>query len=540
MLGKSASVCVLSLLFASSWLWVFYDSKWQALWPSIVALIVVLVTRKALIGLLVGAASGAVILSGGDLWEAYLSLFRDHLAPSFGSPWKMGAVAFTLILGGFAAVLEKGGGLSALVNRFLASKTDPAKGLQMSAFLLGLVCFFDGLANSLLVGRLTQSLASRCRVSREKLAYIVDSTSSAVACVAFVSTWVAYQLSMIVDGFEQLGQEVNPYGYFLTSIPYNYYCWFTLVLVIIVIQKDFLLGSMRRAESLAREQDAVTEPQKEQPFGESSGVRPHTVILPLLALLVSVLLGFYFIGLYEPIVEGAFEGYLPLTQEKVATAFGTSQGPLILVLAGLVASALALILYPCKRASESAVSAYVGGMRSLASPLLILAGAWMLSSTIGALDAKGVLSQLTGDYVSLSLLPVLIFGVGALISFSTGTSWGTMGILMPLAIPLIGQHPDVVGPEQLNTLYAAAIGAVFSGAVFGDHCSPISDTTIVSSIACGLEPHEHVKTQLPYAFLAAVVAAGLGFIPAAYGVSPWVCLLFGSGTLLGSAFLLKR
>lgn len=520
----------LGVIFLASWFWVWVDMPVQAVWPTVVALTVVVVTRKALLGLVAGAAAGAVLLADGHLWDAYVLLFAEHLAPHFSSSWKLGAVAFTLLMGGFAAVLEKGGGLQRMLAWGLRQGNDPRQAMQLGVMGLGLACFFDGLANSMLVGRISRKLGAGCGVAKVKLAYLVDSTSSAVACLAFVSTWIAYQLSMIQEGFRLMGQEVNPYPYFIHSIPLNFYCWFTLMLCVVCIVRNFNPGAMGKAEAMARQ--AMLEVRQEQAtLPAFQGASWIAVAIPLIVLLVGMLVGFYSIGLQDAIQQGTLAGYFPVTGTKIAQAFGTNDGPFIMCLVGVIAGAVAILCYPHRQADESVFVVYGNGMRAMLLPLLILMGAWMLSSTLGALQAGDFIAGLLGDKLPLWSLPVLIFLLGALISFTTGTSWGTMGILMPLAIPLIAKHPELEFVEAALPLYAAMVGAVFSGAVFGDHSSPISDTTIVSSIACDVEPHDHVRTQLPFAVLAAGVAVLVGFIPAGFGVNPWVLLLVGGGVL---------
>lgn len=508
----------------------------RALWPSLVALTLVFLTRRALLGLLVGAGVGALLLAEGNPWQATISLASDHLAPHFASQWKLAAIAFTLILGGFAGVIERSGALEGVVNGALKRARDPARGLQGGVLGLGLVCFFDGLANSLLVGRLSRHFAPKCGVSPVKLAYLTDSTSSTVACVAFVSTWIAYQLSMIRDGFGLLGQEVNPYLYFVRSIPYNAYCWLTLLLVVLVIWRRYHPGPMASYEDEVRRN---AEDGRRQAEASQTGQTPTALwrgIVPLVVLLVTLFLGFYGFGLnWDTEPGGATLSLLPVTAEKIALSFGSNAGPFVMILAAVVATVIALSVYPKGRGS--ALAAFLSGVKNMVAPVFILIAAWMLGSTLSALGAGDLLSRLASENVPVFLLPLLIFVCGALISFSTGTSWGTMGILMPLAIPMVAGYSGL-DPVTQQAIYSAVIGAVFSGAVFGDHCSPISDTTIVSSIACGVEPADHVRTQMPYALLAAGVAALAGFLPAGLGVPGWLGLLLGA--LVLTSFVLWR
>lgn len=519
-------------VFSLTWVVDAIDTPLKTLWPVLVALVFVVITRRALWGLLLGAFAGAIILANGDPWQAYLSLFAHHLAPSLHSSWKVGAIGFTLVLGGFAAVLNESGGFQALLHMFVRTDAHAARRFQATAAGLGIICFFDGLANSLVVGRVCQDMAEDCGVSRVKLAYIVDSTSSAVACVAFVSTWIAYQLTMIKAGYALAGRAVNPYLIFVKSIPYNYYCWFTLILLFVSIFRNFNIGAMRDFENSAMR--AVAPKQVTPEALPENRVRIRTVGIPLATLLLSFFFGFYLLGCPEP--------KWPVTAEKITAAFGSDAGPLVLVLSGLVSSLVAIMSFPPREGAcfLHGLMAFKNGVQSLVGPVFILVAAWMIGSVLGALETAGYLSSLVSKTNAAVLIPALTFATASLISFSTGTSWGTMGILFPLAIPLAATACQQMGPQWQETYLQISVAAVFSGAVFGDHCSPFSDTTIVSSIACGVEPHEHIRTQIPFALLTAGVTMVFGFLPAALGMPPLLSLLLGAGFLIGLPSIHRR
>jgi tetracycline resistance efflux pump len=513
-------IAVLLLLSAglSSW-----ESPWLSLLPSVSALLIVLLTRSAFVGLLVGALCGALLLSSGAPLAALKHLGWQQFWPIFGSSWKLSAILFTLILGGFVALVEAGGGLQGLVQRLLGSGRAPHKRMQFTVFGFGLLVFFDGLANTMLIGRLLRSAADRCGVSREKLAYLADTMGSAVACLAFISTWIAFQLSMINEGFAFVGREVSAYGYFFKSLPFNYYCWFALFLAAVSIARDFNPGSMARAERLARErvlEDAEAPSVHVSHWG--------LAIIPIAVLTLSIPLLTYVIGA---------ESLWPFNLSKFAQAYGRAESyvPQILVassiLAALVAAGALMHSQP-PGARRSVGGVFLVGVREIAQPTVILIAAWMLGAAISQLGTAEHLSALLEGRVAVAFLPAMIFLLGAVISFSTGTSWGTMGVLMPLAIPVIYAVGGECSVAELDRYVALAIGAVFSGAVFGDHCSPFSDTTIVASIASGVEPLDHVRTQMPYALIAASVALVLGFLPSGLGWPAWVGLALGGFFLL--------
>ena len=486
-----------------------------SLWPSVVAIFSVILWRSALAGLLVGAVCGTILLAGGNPTEAFTRFFSTHLLPSLQSEWNLSVLLFTFLLGGFAALLEKGRGFEGILGWLLKDTENGSTKVQWSAFSMGAVCFFDGLASSLLTGKSIRPLADQTGVSRAKLSYIVDSTSSSVACVAIMSTWIAYQLSMVREGYARAGiGDVEPFAIFLKSIPMNFYCWFTMALLVVVIWKGWNFGPMAKHEAKA---------QNENPSGggkRNLEGQAWRALLPL-GILVTCL----FAGLY---MSGTDKELFPVTFPKLKNAFGSAQSNWVLLYSTVIACVVAYICNskPIQNGKEQPGEVFMDGIQRFFAPCLILIAAWCLSSTLGELEASAYLSSLLKGNLPTAYLPVAVFLLGVLISFTTGTSWGTMGVLMPLALPVA----FTLSPGN-ESLVACIVAAVFSGAVFGDHCSPLSDTTIVSAMACDLEPFDHVHTQLPYAVMAAAIATVCGFIPLGLGVSPWLCLLAGIGCL---------
>ncbi len=473
-----------------------------AIWPSLAALAWVFVTRQVLAGLFGGALIGTILLADGRLLEVPLKLVEIHLLPNFQSPWKSGAIIFTLLLGGFVHLLEQGGALQAFLKRLLHGES--RRKVESGAAFFGIVCFFDGLANSLMVGRLFQPMSEQAGVKKVRLAYIVDTTSAAVACLAFISTWIAYQLAMIREGFVLAGKEslAEPYHLFFASLPHNYYAWFALILMAMTIWRQWDIGPMR---------GFATEQVKPEQGVELAAKEPELwrAWIPVVALLSVIFLGIYLDGTSRMGVQP-----LPLSWETLAISFAEANVPAILVFGSAIGAFLAWMLFPSAKLPQSSSrgQVFTEGMLQLFQPVLILIMAWMLSSTLKELGAADFLGELLGGELPAGLFPLMVFLVGSLVAFTTGTSWGTMGLLMPLAIPL-GFSVNPGDTAAAMALMPMVVGAVFSGAVFGDHCSPFSDTTIVSSIACGVEPIDHVRTQIPYALIAASGAALVGFFP---------------------------
>ncbi len=516
----------------------FPEFPGRPVWPSLCALLLVLWTRRIALSLAGGAVAGGLLLLGGRFWEVPLALVDAHLLPVFASPWKSGALIFTLVLGGFVHILERGEILQAAFQRLLRGSS--ARKVEAGAALFGLVCFFDGLANSLMVGRIFQPLSRSAGVSRLRLAYIVDTTSAAVACLAFLSTWIAFQLAMIREGFALAGREgeVNAYGLFFRSLPHNYYAWFALLLMAIAIARQWNPGPMKAVTRGEKEREKEGRPvQKEEFLFPEEAVRGGLwrVWIPLV-----VLIGVTFGGIF---VDGTAQRgvpFWPLRMEDLALAFAEARVPAVLVVASGLAALCAWILFPGahRGGQDEASEAFLEGMKQLFGPVLILLAAWTLGSTLEGLGAAGYLAEALGSRLEPWLLPGAVFLTGAGVSFMTGTSWGTMGLLMPLAIPLAFTVAGD-GGTALAAGIPMVIGAVFSGAVFGDHCSPFSDTTLVSSVACGVDPVDHVRTQLPYALLAGGGALLLGFLPAAAfeGTRLWIfaaLLVFGSFAVFAS------
>jgi len=461
----------------------------RALWPALVAVSAILLVRHAALGLACGLAAGVLVITGGDFAAAPRVLLAEHLFPSLQGPWRIGALLFTLLLGAFAGLLEHSGGFTALMDRIMRGARDGGRRVLGGTWIIGLLCFFDGLASSLLAGRIARPLADRAGVSRERLAWVVDSTASPVACVAFISTWIATQLSLIEQGLQGAAFTADPYGMFFQSVPANAYCLLTLLLVPLAIGLGFQPRAMRRFRPVAGQFDII-------PTGHPPPLR--VLWVPLVVLIGGIVAGF-------PLM--ADQAVDVLTVAGWRAAFSGSGGPYALVFGSCCGLLAAWVMMPhAKRAAAPTAAAHGAG--ALLPALLVLVLAWSLGSQFKQLGAADAIADLLGQGVSPAWMPLAVFLTGSLMAFATGTSWGTMGILMPLALPatLMAATTAGWGAEETQALSAMVIGAVFGGATLGDHCSPFSDTTIVSALASGCGAVDHVRSQLPFAAMAATCA----------------------------------
>ncbi|MPM26254.1 hypothetical protein SDC9_72755 [bioreactor metagenome] len=428
------------------------------------------------------------------------------------------------------------GGAKAVAEA-LAKKAKTARSTQVVTLLLGIAVFFDDYANSLIVGPIMKPVADKMKISRERLAFIIDATAAPIAGLAIVSTWIGLEVGLIKDAFlNGVGKEVDAFGIFLQTIPYRFYNILILVFVFItsILLKEF--GPMYKAEVAARRRSLNSENDSEVAVDSNmdhddlepkEGVELSiwNAIIPIGTLVITALICFYFSG-YSAIMGGedsALQQIMnssPLSFKAIQEAFSASDASIALFQSALIASVVSIIMGVSKKifTISEAIDTWIDGMKPLLITGVILLLAWSLSSVIKDLGtAKYLVSLLSGSLPNF-LLPSLIFILGAVISFATGTAYGTMGILMPLAIPLAySMNPDM-------SYVIVSTSAVLTGAIFGDHCSPISDTTILSSMGSGCNHIAHVNTQIWYSLFIAVITILFGYIPAGFGIKWYVVL----------------
>ena len=507
--------------------------------PPLVAISLAFITKNVIVSLVIGIMSGGFILniSGNNPFMALFYSFLDLIqraVNSLADPWNAGIILQVLAIGGVINLVGKMGGAKAIAEA-LSKRAKSAKSAQIITWVAGLLVFFDDYANSLIIGPMMRPVTDKMKISRERLAFIIDATAAPVAGIAIISTWIGLEVGLIGSAFDSIGVETNAFGVFLNTIPFRFYNILILGFIVItaLLLKDF--GPMRKAElecrrgglNLSSNEDVNKELSKHDELEPLPGVKLSVwnAIIPIGALILGALFAFYYSG-YTAIMGGEDSAVIQLMQNSPASfdaikeAFSNADASVALFQSAFFAGLVAIIMGVAKKifTLSEALDIWVDGMKTLIITGVILICAWSLSSVIKELGTAKYLIQLLSGSLPPFILPSLIFVLGAIISFATGTSYGTMGILMPLAIPLAYS----INPDMSYVIVATS--AVLTGAIFGDHCSPISDTTILSSMGAGCNHIDHVRTQMPYAIFVAVITILFGYIPAGFGLPVYVVL----------------
>ena len=540
---------------------------WSLL-PPVVAIALAITTRRVVVSILAGVACGSVILYFGALREAgsigavydalaamSVDLLKGRLWKSLVKPDHLRVFAFTSLMGAMVGVVSSCGGMHGVVDvlgRFASSRR---RG-QLTTWALGMVIFFDDYANTLLLGGTMRPLTDRLRISREKLAYLVDSTAAPVAGLAVISTWVATEISYIEEGF---GNDFDGgFGVFIETIPYRFYVLLALAFVVLVagLRRDF--GPMLRAE---REKLTTGTSPGQRGFGAADGnsdenaealefqLDPQTprrwynALLPVLVVIVVTGLLLLSTGLAS-IREKDGDPTLTLASQSLWKVIGKGDSYVSLLYASLAGLLTAAAMCRGQRILSMAriIQAATRGAALMAPALLVLWAAWALTGVTDTIDPANPPSLGTADYlgnilrsgISHQWMPTVVFVVAAAVAFATGTSWGTMALLVPMAIQVTAELLSAETPAAAahDPVMLATIGSVLAGAIFGDHCSPISDTTVLSSRASGCDHVAHVWTQMPYALVVGGVSILFGTIPVGFGAPVWPLLLLGVAALV--------
>ena len=497
----------------------FYNTAW-ALLPPLIAIGLALLTKEVYSSLFIGIIVGGLLFANFSLEGTLLHVFNDGIANVLADSYNVGILVFLVILGTMVCLMNKAGG-SAAFGRWAKEHVKSRVGAQLAVIILGCLIFIDDYFNCLTVGSVMRPLTDAHRISRAKLAYIIDATAAPICIIAPISSWAA-----AVAGFAEDGQGLS---LFIQAIPYNFYALLTILMMVGLVLMKIDFGAMAKHERNAIKNNDVFSgesvyQQVEERFEDTNG-RVLDLIFPILVLIVCCVIGMLYSG-------GFFRGV------DFITAFSNSDASVGLMLGSAIALLITFLYYGLRKAMsfKEMMACLPEGFKAMVPAILILTFAWSLKAMTDSLGAKYFVRDLvvSGAQGMQMLLPALIFLIGCGLAFATGTSWGTFGILIPIV-------QSVFSMDQ--PLAIICISACMAGAVCGDHCSPISDTTIMASAGAQCDHVSHVSTQLPYALL----CAGISFVTyilagtlAYFGGPAILALPVGMSLMLGILFYLKR
>ena len=516
---------------------------WLSILPPLIAILMALMFKEVFSALFVGLFSGTLLIYSyqeasiiSAFFKAIFAISDTYILQSLADTGHISIILFSMLIGAMVNLITKNGGMQGIVNK-LSKFANSRRSGQFVTWFLGILIFFDDYANTLIVGNTMRPVTDRLKISREKLAYIVDSTAAPVASIAMITTWIGIELSYIQSATIQINIDESPYSVFLNSLPTRFYPFFTLffILMLVILKKDFgpMLKAERKCKQALEPQDSseseiVPSELKEIEIDKNTPTRWYNAGIPVLIVILGTFAGLVYTGWDASIWNDTNLAF----GKKLSEIIGASDSYLALLWSSLsaVLAALALTLGQKILSLGKAIDALVSGFKTMLTAILILVLAWALADITKDMHTADFISNtLIASNVSPFLLPSFTFILSALIAFSTGSSWGTMAILYPLILPAswaLCHSAGMNDPESLNIFYIT-VSAILAGSVMGDHCSPISDTTILSSLASSCNHIEHVRTQLPYALTVGSVSIFAGLIPAAYGVSSWILIPTG-------------
>ncbi len=492
------------------------ETAWSLV-PPLIAITLALVTKEVYSSLFIGIISGALLYTGFNFEGTVNHTFKDGVIAVLSDSYNVGILVFLVILGAMVQLMNKAGG-SAAFGEWASKHIKTRVGAQLATIVLGVLIFIDDYFNCLTVGSVMRPVTDKHQVSRAKLAYLIDATAAPVCIIAPISSWAA-----AVSGFVK-GE--NGLKLFISSIPYNYYAILTIIMMVslTIFKADF--GPMAKHERNAIKGDIYTTPDR--PFENFAPEKPNTrgkvidLVIPIISLIVCCIIGMIYTG-------GFFDGGVSFID-----AFANSDASVGLVYGSFFALVITVVLYLIRNvlSFKDCMDCVPEGFKAMVPAILILTFAWSLKAMTDSLGAKefvaGLISGSAEDF--MNFLPAIIFLIACFLSFATGTSWGTFGILIPIVVDAFN--------GQDRSLMIIAISACMAGAVCGDHCSPISDTTIMASAGAQCNHVNHVSTQLPYALVAAIASA-LTFLAAGFIRTAWISLIIGIAIMAVCIFVIK-
>ena len=479
----------------------FYGTFW-ALVPPVVAIALALITKEVYSSLFIGILVGALFYSGFGFEGTITHMMNDGFISVLSDSYNVGILIFLVILGAMVALMNKAGGSQAF-GKWASTHIHSRVGAQLATILLGGMIFIDDYFNCLTVGSVMRPVTDKQKISRAKLAYLIDATAAPVCIIAPISSWAA-----AVSGFVE-GED--GFALFVKAIPYNFYAILTIVMMVGLAVMKMEYGPMAKHEKNALAGDLFTSGARAADAEETAESKGKVIdlLIPIICLIICCVIGMIYTG-------GFFEG------AGFKEAFSNCDASVGLAMGSVVGLVLTVILYLIRRvlSFKQCMECIPEGFKAMVPAILILTFAWTLKAMTDSLGAKEFVAEMVKSNASglMNLMPAVIFLVGCFLAFATGTSWGTFGILIPIVVEAFS-HTD-------SSLMIIAISACMAGAVCGDHCSPISDTTIMASAGAQSDHVNHVSTQLPYAITVAAVSF-VTYIIAGFVRSAWICLPIG-------------
>lgn len=510
---------------------------WSSVLPPLLAIVLALITKEVIISLFLGIFLGSSIIGYAKegvigIFGGFFAIIDTYLLNALNDAGHISVILFSVLIGGVVAIISKNGGMQGVVNRVAKYANNPTSG-QMATWVLGIIIFFDDYANSLVVGNTMRPVTDKLKISREKLAYIVDSTAAPIVSIAFVTTWIGAELGYIEQGIEHIGTfSESAYTVFLHSLKYAYYPVFALIFIVMVIYQKREFGPMYTAESNARKGDlgehSVTHEEMAE-FEPKKGIsiKSYNAIIPILILIFGTIFGLMYTGITAAGELDPNMGFF----RKLSAIIGSADSYVALLWASMLALIGSVLISAGSKTLKVKEGIEVGivGFKSMVPAIVILILAWSLAAITSDMHTAEFLKSLWPQGLAPELIPMITFTLAVVVSFSTGSSWGTMAILYPIILPTAYELATHSGLEhgEILPLFYNTVSCVLAGAVLGDHCSPISDTTILSSLASSCNHIQHVRTQLPYALTVGTIAVGVGTVPTAFGMPVWMAFVIG-------------
>jgi len=519
---------------------------WFSVIPPLIAILFALIFKEVFTALFIGILVGTATMFWYQdvalipaIFKGMFAIVDTYIIEAMTESGHMAIIVFSMLIGAMVNIITRNGGMKGIVNILSKYANSPRSG-QFVTWLLGIAIFFDDYANTLVVGNTMRPVTDKLRISREKLAYIVDSTAAPITAIAFVTTWIGAELSYIQDGINTIGIDESPYGIFINSLGYAFYPIFALLFILILIRRQVDYGPMLHAEKTAREQGVNTNNDNENTFSNNLNeldvpdnikARWYNAAIPVFIVIFGTFAGLLYTGWDKTVWSDAAISF----GKKLSIVIGNSDSYKALLWSSISGVLVAILLTLVQKilSLKTTIDSLINGFRTMLTAIVILVLAWSIALVTKHLHTADFISHsLVSINLPPQLIPALTFILAGLVAFSTGSSWGTMAILYPLILPATWLIAQKFGYDHDGSLmiFHNVVSAVLAGSVMGDHCSPISDTTILSSLASSCNHIEHVRTQLPYALTVGLVSIVIGTIPAAFGVSSWI--LFPAGLII--------